>query len=120
METGEWTAEGQDARGSPGTSDRTRTCPPGASERWRPSWRTIATVFGRAFELAMQIGRERFPGTGLSERTDDRRGQATGYKPRRIDTPAARSPSTFRRPPAMTARRSIRTLPNPAAGRSAP
>jgi len=48
----------------------------------------IATVFGRAFELAMQIERERFLGAGLYERTSERRGYANGYKPKRIDTPA--------------------------------
>ncbi len=48
----------------------------------------IATVFGRAFELAMQIERERFLGAGLYERTAERRGYANGYKPKRIDTPA--------------------------------
>ena len=34
----------------------------------------IATVFGRAFELAMRIERERFLGAGLYERTAERRG----------------------------------------------
>lgn len=48
----------------------------------------IATVFGRAFELAMQIERERFLGAGLYERTAERRGYANGYKPKHIDTPA--------------------------------
>ena len=48
----------------------------------------IATVFGRAFELAMQIERERYLGAGLYERTAERRGYANGYKPKRIDTPA--------------------------------
>lgn len=48
----------------------------------------IATVFGRAFELAMQIERERFLGAGLYERTGERQGYANGYKPKRIDTPA--------------------------------
>jgi putative transposase len=48
----------------------------------------IATVFARAFELAMQIERERFLGAGLYERTAERRGYANGYKPKRIDTPA--------------------------------
>jgi len=48
----------------------------------------IATVFGRAFELAMQIERERFLRAGAYERTVDRRGYANGYKPKRIDTPA--------------------------------
>jgi transposase-like protein len=48
----------------------------------------IATVFGRAFALAMQIERERFLGAGLYERTGERQGYANGYKPKRIDTPA--------------------------------
>ena len=48
----------------------------------------IATVFARAFELAMQIERERFLGAGLYERTAGRQGYANGYKPKRIDTPA--------------------------------
>ena len=48
----------------------------------------IASVFARAFELAMQIERERFLGAGLYERTDARRGHANGYKAKRIDTPA--------------------------------
>jgi hypothetical protein len=47
----------------------------------------IATVFARAFELAMQIERERFLGAGLYERTAGRQGYANGYKPKRIDTP---------------------------------
>ena len=48
----------------------------------------IASVFARAFELAMQIERERFLGAGLYERSPDRQGYANGYKPKRIDTPA--------------------------------
>ncbi len=48
----------------------------------------IATVFGRAFELAMQIERERFLCAGPYERTAERQGYANGYKPKRIDTPA--------------------------------
>lgn len=48
----------------------------------------LATVFARAFELAMQIERERFLGAGLYERTPERQGYANGYKPKRIDTPA--------------------------------
>jgi transposase-like protein len=48
----------------------------------------IATVFGRAFELAMQIERERFLRAGLYERTGERQGYANGYKPKRLDTPA--------------------------------
>ena len=38
----------------------------------------IATVFGRAFELAMQIERERFLRAGPYERTADRQGYANG------------------------------------------
>jgi putative transposase len=48
----------------------------------------IATVFRRAFELAMQIERERFLRAGPYERTTERQGYANGYKPKRIDTPA--------------------------------
>ncbi len=48
----------------------------------------IGSVFARAFELAMQIERERFLGAGLYERTPDRQGHASGHKPKRIDTPA--------------------------------
>jgi putative transposase len=48
----------------------------------------IATIFARAFELAMQIERERFLGTGHYERTASRQGYANGTKPKRIDTPA--------------------------------
>ena len=48
----------------------------------------IASVFACAFELAMQIERERFPGAALYERTPGRQGYANGYKPKRIDTPA--------------------------------
>jgi transposase-like protein len=48
----------------------------------------LAGVFARAFELAMQIERERFPGAGHYERTPERRGHhANGTKPKRIDTP---------------------------------
>jgi transposase-like protein len=48
----------------------------------------IASVFARAFELAMQIERERFLRAGPYERTAARQGYANGYKPKRIDTPA--------------------------------
>ena len=48
----------------------------------------IATIFARAFELAMQIERERFLGASHYERTPERHGYANGYKPKRIDTPA--------------------------------
>ena len=48
----------------------------------------LGGVFARAFELAMQIERERFLGAGLYERSPDRQGYANGYKPKRIDTPA--------------------------------
>jgi len=48
----------------------------------------VATVFGRAFELAMQIERERFVRARPCEGTSERRGYANGYKSKRIDTPA--------------------------------
>ncbi len=48
----------------------------------------IASVFARAFELAMQIERERFLGAGFYERTPERQGYANGYKAKRIGTPA--------------------------------
>ena len=48
----------------------------------------MASVFARAFELAMRIERERFLGAGHYERTPERRGYANGAKPKRIDTPA--------------------------------
>jgi len=48
----------------------------------------IAGVFARAFELAMQIERERFLGAGHYERTPERRGYANGTKSKRVDTPA--------------------------------
>jgi len=48
----------------------------------------IASVFARAFELAMRIERERFLGAGHYERTANRQGYANGTKPKRIDTPA--------------------------------
>jgi transposase-like protein len=48
----------------------------------------IATVFGRAFELAMRIERERFLRAGSYERTAERRGYANGSESKRIDTPA--------------------------------
>lgn len=48
----------------------------------------IASVFARAFELAMQIERERFLRAGHYERTPERHGYANGYKPKRIDTQA--------------------------------
>ena len=48
----------------------------------------IAGVFARAFELAMQLERERFLSASHYERSAGRRGYANGYKPKRIDTPA--------------------------------
>jgi transposase-like protein len=45
-------------------------------------------VFARAFELAMQIERERFLRAGRYERTPERQGYANGFKPKRVDTPA--------------------------------
>ena len=38
----------------------------------------IAAIFARAFELAMQIERERFLGAGHYERTPERHGYANG------------------------------------------
>ena len=48
----------------------------------------IAGVFARAFELAMELVRERFLRAGRYERTTERQGYANGYKPKRVDTPA--------------------------------
>ena len=50
----------------------------------------MASVFARAFELAMriEIERERFLRAGHYERTDARQGYANGYKPKKVDTPA--------------------------------
>jgi len=48
----------------------------------------LATVFARAFELAMRIERQRFLGAGHDERRPARHGYANGSKPKRIDTPA--------------------------------
>jgi hypothetical protein len=48
----------------------------------------IATIFGRAFERAMPIERERVLRAGPDERTAERQGYANGYTPKRIDTPA--------------------------------
>lgn len=48
----------------------------------------IGQAFARMFELAMRLERERYLGAGHYERSDDRRGYANGYKPKRLDTPA--------------------------------
>ncbi len=48
----------------------------------------MASVFARAFELAMRIERERFLGAAHYQRTTTRQGYANGTKPKRIDTPA--------------------------------
>ncbi len=48
----------------------------------------IASVFARAFELAMQIERERFLGAGHHGPTPERHGYANGCRSKRIDTPA--------------------------------
>lgn len=47
----------------------------------------IATVFARAFELAMHIERELSPGAGHYERTASQQGYANGTRPKRIGTP---------------------------------
>ena len=78
----------------------------------------IAPVFGRAFELAMQIERERFLRAGPYERTAERRGMPTATSPSASTRRPARSPSTFPRPPAMVARRSTRNRWSAAAERS--
>ena len=78
----------------------------------------IATVFGRAFELAMQIERERFLRAGPYERTAERRGMPTATSPSASTRRPARSPSTFPRPPTMVARRSTRNRWSAAAERS--
>ncbi|MBK5927275.1 hypothetical protein [Rhodobaculum claviforme] len=46
----------------------------------------IASVFARAFELAMQIERGRFLGAGLYERTPGGRGYANGYKAKALSS----------------------------------
>ena len=48
----------------------------------------FGSAFTRMFELAMRLERERYLGAGHYERSDDRRGYANGYKPKRLDTPA--------------------------------
>lgn len=48
----------------------------------------IGSVFARAFDIDMEIERERFLRAGPYERSEDRRGYANGYKPKRLDTPA--------------------------------
>src|SRR3712207_4543689 len=52
----------------------------------------LGEVFAGLFNLALRLERERFLGAGLYERTADRRGQANGYKAKRIDTPAGNAP----------------------------
>jgi len=85
----------------------------------------IASVFARAFELAMQIERERFLGAGHYERTAERRGYANGYKPKRIDTPAGtvhvQVPKTAGHDgPGMTGSRSTRNRWSAGAARPGP
>jgi hypothetical protein len=48
----------------------------------------IVGVSARAFELAMELERERFLRAGCNERTIERQGYANGYKTKRVDTPA--------------------------------
>ncbi len=48
----------------------------------------MGQAFARMFELAMCLERERYLGASRYERSDDRRGYANGYKPKRLDTPA--------------------------------
>lgn len=48
----------------------------------------MGPAFARMFELAMRLERERYLGAGHYERSNERRGYANGYKPKRLDTPA--------------------------------
>lgn len=72
----------------------------------------MAAIFARAFDLAMQLERERFLGAGLYERNAGRQGHANGYKPRRIDTPAGTVTVQAPGPPRMRASLSTRSLWN--------
>ena len=81
----------------------------------------IATVFARAFELAMRIERERFLRASPYERTAGRQGYANGYKPKRIEHAGGYGHGCrFPRPPTMMAIPFTRNRWTAAAGRSAP
>jgi hypothetical protein len=81
----------------------------------------IATVFGRAFELAMQIERERLS-RARAPMSARRSGGAmpTATSPNASTRRLARSASRFPRPPAMMAHRSTRNRWSAAAARCAP
>ena len=63
----------------------------------------------RAFDLAMQIERERFLAAGHYERTPERRGHATATLLERIDTPAG----TMKVQAPKTAGHEVRARPSP-------
>jgi transposase-like protein len=46
----------------------------------------MGAVFGRLFNMAMQVERERFLNAQAYERTEGRRGYANGFKPKKLDT----------------------------------
>jgi transposase-like protein len=48
----------------------------------------MAQVFTALFNLAMRMERDRHVGAGPYERTEERRGHANGFKPKKLDTPA--------------------------------
>jgi transposase-like protein len=48
----------------------------------------MGAVFGRLFNMAMQVERERFLNAQAYERTEGRRGYANGFKPKKLDTVA--------------------------------
>ena len=81
----------------------------------------IATVFGRAFELAMQIERERLPhAPAPTSARPSARAMPTATSPSASTRRQARSRSRFPRPPAMMARRSTRNRWSAAAAQCAP
>ena len=61
----------------------------------------MAQIFAGLFDLAMRLGRRRFLRAGRYERTPERRGHATGTKPKKIDTPARTVTLQVSRTPAM-------------------
>ena len=80
----------------------------------------IASVFDRAFELAMRIERERFLSAGRFTSAPPIVGATpTATSPSASTRRRARWRSTCPRPPAMTGRRSTHNRWSAAAGRSA-
>lgn len=70
----------------------------------------MASMFARAFELAMQTEFERFLGAGLCERTPSRQGYANGDNAKRIDTPAGTVSVQVPKTVSMTATHFIRAV----------